>query len=224
MKHFYQSAFLVIISYLLFGCSKTIKDQSPIIQSNLSSDTNFIKVINLEQELNNFILMLAESKGITVLELKKKMDTLKDKDLHSTKSNKLMYEYIGTDNIKYLTEYAKDYSITWNKLNLKYNYISMQSIDEACKEVFAKRYNNMTGTGSFSNSISTNSLITVNRINDCGWRFSLCMGAATAGAILCHVGCIGGTAGLAAPVCVVLCATLEAAAGVACIDNYCPIP
>ncbi len=88
MKHFYQIAFLVIISYLLFGCSKTIKEQSPIIHSNLSTDTNFIKVVNLEQELNMFILMLAESKGLTVLDLKKKMDTLKDKDLHSTKSNK----------------------------------------------------------------------------------------------------------------------------------------
>jgi hypothetical protein len=224
MKQFYHFSVLLLTSSLLFGCSKSTKEQAPIIQNQLSSDTNFIKVVNLEQELNNYILMLAESKGLTIQEFKNKIQTLNDKDLHSTKESKFLNEYIGNENVLYLTEYAKTYSIIWSKLNKKYNYISMQSIDEACKQLYAKRYNSITGISSSISSVKTNSIISVNKVNDCGWRFSLCMAAAGAGAILCHVGCIGGTAGLGTPACVLICATLEAAAGVACIDNYCPLP
>lgn len=224
MKQFYHFSVLLLTSSLLFGCSKSTKEQAPIIQNQLSSDTNFIKVVNLEQELNNYILMLADSKGLTIQEFKNKIQTLNDKDLHSTKESKFLNEYIGNENVLYLTEYAKTYSIIWSKLNKRYNYISMQSIDEACKQLYAKRYNSITGISSSISSVKTNSIISVNKLNDCGWRYSLCMAGATAAAILCHANCIGLTASLGTPVCVILCGTLEVAAGVACIDNFCPIP
>ncbi len=215
---------LLIFCTLLFGCTKSTQEQVPLIESNLSADTNFIKVVDLEQGLNHFVLQLATSKGLTMQAFKIKIQDLNDKDLHSTKDHKLFNEYIGSTNIEYLNNYIKTYHSTWSKLNAQYNYISMQNINEACKQLYVKRYNSYTGIASSSSSLSTHSNITINRINDCGWRFSLCMAAATAGAILCHASCIGATAGLGTPACVVLCATLEAAAGVVCIDNYCPIP
>ena len=60
----------------------------------------------------------------------------------------------------------------------------------------------------------------------CGWRYYLCAGAATAGAILCQGGCdttaLAFTAGFGIPACVVLCGTLQVAAIATCADNYCP--
>lgn len=214
---------LVIMCYLFFGCSKTTKEKMPVIQNTLYKDTNFIKVVNLEEALKNHILMLADRKGVTPLVFKKKIQSLHDKDLNSTKNNKLLNEYMGPENVLYLIEYAKVYNKAWSNLNIKYNYISMQNIDDACKQLYAKRYNQISNITSSLSPLTTNSFVTINKVNDCGWRFSVCMAAATAGAILCHVGCIGGTAGLGTPACVVLCGTLEIAAGVACIDNYCPI-
>lgn len=224
MKPVHQPAILLLFGFLLFGCAKSTKEQTTFMEGNLSSDTNFVKVVQLEEELNNFVLQLADSKGLTIKSLKIKIQDLNDKDLHSTKDNKLFNEFIGIANAEYLKNYTNVYKSTWSKLNANYNYISMQNINEACKQLYAKRYNSLTSIASSSSSISANDVISVNKANDCGWKFSLCIAAATSGAILCHASCIGATAGLGTPACVVLCATLQAAAGVVCIDNYCPIP
>lgn len=62
-------------------------------------------------------------------------------------------------------------------------------------------------------------------LDDCGWRFYVCSGAATAGAILCHAGCdttaLATTAGLGIPACVAICGTLQVWALVQCTDSYC---
>lgn len=55
----------------------------------------------------------------------------------------------------------------------------------------------------------------------CGWRYNLCIGAAFAGALLCHGGCTGGTAGFGAPACIAICLTMQGYASVLCYDNYC---
>ena len=59
----------------------------------------------------------------------------------------------------------------------------------------------------------------------CDWRYYLCSGASTAGAILCHASCettaLATTAGLGIPACVVACGTLQAFAIVQCSDSYC---
>lgn len=61
---------------------------------------------------------------------------------------------------------------------------------------------------------------------NCGWRYSVCLGAAYAGAVLCHAGCdttaLATTAGLGIPACVAACGTLQVFASVQCYDSYCP--
>lgn len=59
----------------------------------------------------------------------------------------------------------------------------------------------------------------------CGWRYYLCAGAATSGAILCHGACSGTaiatTAGLGIPACVAGCGIMQAYLIVECGDKYC---
>ncbi len=193
-------------------------------QVPLSQDTHFIQLVNMEQTLNNFIVELAAHKGLTIFELKNKIQSLNDNQLHSIRGIEAIKEFLGAENMLYLDEYAKNYRMHWKLLNTKNNDVSLQNIEEGCKQLYAQSYNSVTPTGSSLFSVASNSLIAVNKVDNCGWRFPLCMAAATSGAILCHAACIGGTAGLGTPACILLCGTLQAAAGVACIDNYCPIP
>lgn len=222
MKPHYFIILLGII-YTLSGCTKTVKEQQPFTQAPLAQDTSFIKIVNLEQELYLFMLKLAETKGLTMLELKKKIQGLYDMDVKANTGGKLLNDFIGHASMKYLNEYANAYKGTWEKLNTKHPYISIQNIDEACKQLYAQRYNSITLGNASLGEVAKNSFLTVNKISECGWRYSLCIAAATAGSILCHSSCIGGTAGLGTPACIVLCGTIQAAAGVACIDNYCTI-
>lgn len=193
-------------------------------QVPLSQDTHFIQLVNMEQTLNNFIVELAAHKGLTIFELKNKIQSLNDNQLHSIRGIEAIKEFLGAENMLYLDEYAKNYRMHWKLLDTKNNDVSLQNIEEGCKQLYAQSYKSVTPTGSSLFSVASNSLIAVNKVDNCGWRFPLCMAAATSGAILCHAACIGGTAGLGTPACILLCGTLQAAAGVACIDNYCPIP
>ena len=58
-------------------------------------------------------------------------------------------------------------------------------------------------------------------MNHCTWGYDLCIAGVTAGAIICHSSCIGGTAGFGAPVCLLLCGTIQVAAGAQCMNSYC---
>ncbi len=214
----------ILITSLFFGCTKTQALPNPMPEVPLSQDTHFIQLVNLEQTFNDFIVALAARKGLTIFEFKNKIETLNDNQLHSTKGLDAFNKFMGAENILYLKEYAKNYQMHWQQINKKYNDVSMQNIQEACVQLYAQSYNSVTPTGSSLFSVASNSLIAVNKNENCGWRFPLCMAAATSGAILCHAACIGGTAGLGTPACILLCGTLQAAGGVACIDNYCPLP
>jgi len=57
---------------------------------------------------------------------------------------------------------------------------------------------------------------------DCGWRYNLCSGAATAGSIACHGSCDIATVGLGIPACIEICGMMEVYALVVCADIYCP--
>lgn len=65
---------------------------------------------------------------------------------------------------------------------------------------------------------------TLNR--GCGWRYSVCLGAVFASAVLCHAGCdttaLATTAGLGITVCVAACGALQVFGSVTCYDKYCP--
>lgn len=178
---------LLVICTTLLSCTKNEVAPSSINSSSLSQDTSFIQIVQQEKELTNFVSHLAEAKGLTIIELKDTLATLHDKDLNLSNGDLLVIRFLGADNIDYLNLVANNYRTNWNRLNEKYNYISMQQIDSAVKEIYNHEFNvSLVSTGGIDR-IATNALIEVNKVNDCGWKYALCMAAATAVGITCHV-------------------------------------
>ena len=118
--------------------------------------------------------------------------------------------------VKYLTQFNAEYYNAWNKLKNRYGNMNKQDIKDASKtyfqqeKLFALNENKVQ-----SNSIQSNAM------NHCSWGYDLCIAGVTAGAIICHSSCIGGTAGFGAPVCLLLCGTIQVAAGAQCMNSYC---
>ena len=117
---------------------------------------------------------------------------------------------------KYLTQFNSDYYKAWNNLKNRYGKIKEQDIRDASRFYFEQQKLFVVS----ENKIHSNS-IKPNAKNQCTWGYDLCIAGVTAGAILCHAGCIGGTAGFGAPACVLLCGTMQVAAGAQCMKGYC---
>lgn len=120
--------------------------------------------------------------------------------------------------LKYLTQFNSDYYKAWNNLKNRYGKIKEQDIKDASRLYFEQQKLFAVS----ENKIRSNSIKT-NVKNQCTWGYDLCIAGVTAGAILCHAGCIGGTAGFGAPACVLLCGTMQVAAGAQCMKGYCDL-
>ena len=118
--------------------------------------------------------------------------------------------------LKYLTQFNSDYYKAWNNLKNRYGKMKEQDIKDASRFYFEQQKLFAVS----ENKIRSNS-IKPNAKNQCTWGFDLCIAGVTAGAILCHAGCIGGTAGFGAPACILLCGTMQVAAGAQCMKGYC---
>jgi hypothetical protein len=118
--------------------------------------------------------------------------------------------------LKYLTQFNTDYYKAWNNLKNRYGKMNEQDIRDASRFYFEQQKLFAVS----ENKIRSNS-IKPNAKNQCTWGYDLCIAGVTAGAILCHAGCIGGTAGFGAPACVLLCGTMQVAAGAQCMKGYC---
>jgi hypothetical protein len=116
----------------------------------------------------------------------------------------------------YLTQFNSDNNKAWNNLKSRYGKIKEQDIKDASRFYFEQQKLFAVS----ENKIRSNS-IKPNIKNQCTWGYDLCIAGVTAGAILCHAGCIGGTAGFGAPACVLLCGTMQVAAGAQCMKGYC---
>lgn len=136
--------------------------------------------------------------------------------------DKITVEQINTSSmndlnqLNYLTQFNSDYYKAWNNLKNRYGKIKEQDVKDASKSYFEQQKIFAVG----ENKIRSNS-IKPNAKNQCTWGYDLCIAGVTAGAILCHAGCIGGTAGFGAPACVLLCGTMQVAAGAQCMKGYC---
>lgn len=136
--------------------------------------------------------------------------------------DKIIVEQINTSSmndpnlLNYLTKFNSDYYKAWNNLKNRYGKIKEQDVKDASKSYFEQQKLFAVG----ENKILSNS-IKPNAKNQCTWGYDLCIAGVTAGAILCHAGCIGGTAGFGAPACVLLCGTMQVAAGAQCMKGYC---
>ena len=118
--------------------------------------------------------------------------------------------------VKYLTQFNAEYYKAWNKLKNRYGNMNEQDIKDASKTYFQQEKLFAIN----ENKIQSNS-IQANAMNHCTWGYDLCIAGVTAGAIICHSSCIGGTAGFGAPVCLLLCGTIQVAAGAQCMNSYC---
>ena len=118
--------------------------------------------------------------------------------------------------LKYLTQFNTEYYKAWNKLKNRYGNMNEQDIKDASKTYFQQEKLFALN----ENKVQSNS-IQANAMNHCSWGYDLCIAGVTAGAILCHAGCVGGTAGFGAPACVLLCGTMQVAAGAQCMKGYC---
>ncbi len=118
--------------------------------------------------------------------------------------------------VKYLTQFNTEYYKAWNKLKNRYGNMNEQDIKDASKTYFQQEKLFAIN----ENKIQSNS-IQANAMNHCSWGYDLCIAGVTAGAIICHSSCIGGTAGFGAPVCLLLCGTIQVAAGAQCMNSYC---
>jgi hypothetical protein len=118
--------------------------------------------------------------------------------------------------VKYLTQFNAEYYKAWNKLKNRYDNMNEQDIKDASKTYFQQEKLFALN----ENTVQSNS-IQSNAMNHCTWGYDLCIAGVTAGAIICHSSCIGGTAGFGAPVCLLLCGTIQVAAGAQCMNSYC---
>jgi hypothetical protein len=139
-------------------------------------------------------------------------------DLKNIISDNITSKIIQEDSalLNYLTQFNSDYYKAWDNLKNRYGKIKEQDVKNASKSYFEQQKLFAVSENKFrSNSIKPYAK------NQCTWGYDLCIAGVTAGAILCHAGCIGGTAGFGAPACVLLCGTMQVAAGAQCMKGYC---
>ena len=218
---------LFAICFVLTSCTKQelVAPAVNLVNVNLlARDSNFLEIIKQEKQLTHFISQLANEKGLTKVELKNKLNDLHNKDLNSGSGDQILYAYLGTKYINLIKDLANTYRINYNHVSKRYGPLTIMQVDTAVKQVYKNEYRLSLDNTRSVDMIATNALLEVNKEKDCGWKYAICIAGATSAAIFCHIGCIGSTAGIGAPVCVLLCGTIQAAAGVVCIDNYCPIP
>ena len=187
-----------------------------------------LKALSSILETHSFLHYLSEtakSQSLNLPDVIKNLNNLREKNL-SFDNQMIEIDRIYKSNVsKRLLSHMKIYSETWPEINKTYKNLSKQVLETESTEIL---YNNLkTGDDLQIKSNNTDNTKKVNKNGGCGWRYSLCVGAATAGAIICHAGCettaLVATAGLGIPVCVGLCATLQAFAGMQCYDNYCQL-
>ena len=205
--------------FTLNACSKIedVKFDSTSFSDELIKDSNFKLLINqelaLSERINTIILENSLSKTQLISQINKIIRKSKSptelKDNLNTELSPMLYEFI--------IDFNKQNRKAWINLNQRFTNISENTIKNSCSKYFNQstiiKLNNDTRI--VANDIKLKSSAS------CGWGYNLCIAGVTAGAILCHAGCVGGTAGLGAPACVLLCGTMQVAAGAQCMSGYC---
>lgn len=212
---------LISISFVVFIClcackksESTIISQSPTIES-LSNDTSFNKLINNEIELRDRLESICLEKNLNINELNLKIKLIIEKSSSLNELHNNLNKNISDNFYEFLVNFKSKYAQNWTILNKKYTSIKDEDIKEASILYFNRRLNFLN-----ENKIKSNG-IQLNAKNHCTWGYDLCIAGVTAGAIICHSSCIGGTAGFGAPACALLCGTIQVAAGAQCMNSYC---
>lgn len=221
MKHFLRYLSVVFIIIFTVSCTKPDPYISNDSDTELYNNLNFIAIFHQEKELLDFIKNASKSKGITLDSLLLKITEISNNGLDLDNQKKEIDLLLGVGSVDFLEKFAIIYVNNYNKIKNNKNY-TLEKIDDACKRLYTQSYV-INLNQKPRESININDGFVINKVDNCGIRYYLCMAGATAVAISCHASCISATAGFGTPVCLVLCGTIQVAAGVACIDNYCPI-
>lgn len=204
---------MVIIYMTTIGCTKININQDVFNSEILSKDIHFINLIDQEMGINKLISQIAIKNNISISDLKYQISI----------NPNYVNQILKKEELNQINVFIQTFKYNYNQLNLTYKNITVDQIEDACKKYYKAKKDLLIQTNNNFSNIKSNVQQEFYDNKDCGWRFSLCMAGAAAASIVCHASCIGATAGFGTPVCVLLCSTIEVAAGVACIDNYCPL-
>ena len=85
------------ISFLLCSCTKQelpTPAVNTVTANVLAKDSNFLELVKQEKRITHFVAQLAIEKGLTIVELKNKLQDLHNKDLNSLKGDPLLNAYL----------------------------------------------------------------------------------------------------------------------------------
>lgn len=209
----------VILGVLIFisamACSDVNINEENLIKENgsiekLTKDKNFIIINEEMKSFSIYIEAVIKNQELTSSELISKINDIVNSQFSEQEQLLHLNKLFKTDITNRVINNGQIISLNLAVLNSKY-----ENIDEKLlTDVFNSNLINDKKKSEFSH-----------REEECGWRYSLCLGAAFTGAVLCHAGCdttaLSTTAGLGIPACVALCGTLQVFASVQCYDSYC---
>jgi hypothetical protein len=212
--------FALMISTIICGCSKNTINEKLYDPTNLSNDEKFIELATETYDFINFLSQKVKQNSLKLTSLQQQLSQLQNENLsfdeQMTAIDKI---FKGKISVR-LATHMKIYSTNWKLIKASYSSIPVEILNKECAEVLrnkTKKTNNNVAFREYDEFIEPE--------GGCGWRYYLCSGAATAGAILCHAGCdttaLATTAGAGIPICVALCGTLQVWAISQCNDNYC---
>lgn len=218
MKTFFLSCLCVIIFTNLFlGCKKNTEQTKLKNPTELSEDEQFVKLTIETYDYLLFISHTIKKNNLTLVELQTQLSAIRNTQMSYSDQLSSIDKAFQSRVSDKIEMHIKTYNSIWISLKSQYQNITQEVFANECAEVIKKHNEKHVNRN--------NDLSAMLAADDCGWRYYLCSGAATAGAILCHAGCdttaLATTAGLGIPVCVAACGTLQAYAIVQCADSYC---
>jgi len=207
------------------SCSK--QEPAPKISDPklLREDVEFINLTKETYDYLDYLANVIKEQKLNKSEVLLRLQKIQSKNVSSESQMDLIDSLFKTKISDRLVKHIKVYTELSAKLNSRYISFSEDVIAEECARVLAR-----STKGSLKNremSFQEKTMLYTEPIGDidCGWRYYLCAGAATAGAILCHGACdataIPLTAGIGIGACVFACGTLQSYAMVECADKYC---
>ena len=220
--------FITFVTFFSFGCTqKNVADNSSDVKK-LNENKAYIKLILETRSFLHYLSETAKSQSLNLPDVIKNLNNLREKNL-SFKDQMIEIDRIYKTNVSSrLLIHMQTYSEKWPEINKIYKNISIQVLESEAAEIIndslQTNFQLSTQYQIKSNSTDSNTKV-INYNGGCGWRYSLCVGAATVVAILCHAGCdttaLAATAGLGIPACVLACGSLQLYGGLECYENYC---
>ncbi|MBW1298740.1 hypothetical protein [Aquimarina litoralis] len=211
-----KSIFLFCLSLFVISCSTDDSVENQLIQNDsiekstrqisalLSEDKDFISLTLEMEKYASFLENVISKSTLNVNELQNRLIALQEQGLEFNEEARELDKLLAYPVSTKTTEYSKNFSKKWSIILKKYGNVKQSDLEYSFAKVFEQNKSSF-GSDYFG----------------CNWRYYLCVGAAYAGAVICHAGCIGGTLGIGTPACVLFCGIGMTYAGVVCYDTYC---